>query len=228
MIALDRPAELIRRADAGEVCFPHPRAIGLDGATPVRTDSDLLLKRLLSERAAQVLEAWLDRTLAIYADQYGRFVKANRDRFANPVGAILREGLESLWEALLEGADAERCRAALAPIIRVKAVQEAPPSQALAFVPVLKDVVADILRDRVREERAREAFRAFEARIDRLTLLAFDLYAECREKIFALRVNELKRNTARLPGRPGRKRAASGEPSPQRRAACETQEGNCL
>lgn len=164
---------------------------------------DCALKDLLSARRAKICEVWLDRTLAVYSDEYGRFVKANRDPFANPVGAILKEGLEGLFGALLEDAGAEAYRAALAPIARVRAVQEAPPSKALSFVAQLKDVVREVLSGELRAEKVREGLSVLEARIDAAMLAAFDAYADCRERIFQLRVNELKRNTAQLLKRSG-------------------------
>ena len=33
---------------------------------------------------------------------------------------------------------------------------------------------------------------SFEAQIDNLTFLSFDIYMKCRERIFELRVNEIK------------------------------------
>lgn len=187
------------------------------------------LKLLLSEYRAAVCEAWLDRALAIYSNEYGGFVRGRQNPFANPVGAILKEGLASLFDALVDGADAERCRAALTPVIRIRAVQDAPPSQALAFVPLLKDVVRKILHKEMQDEKTREAVSDFEARIDQAALLAFDIYSECREKIFELRVNELKRNTVRLLSRPGAPAASSDEKAiqPRCRAARESEKGHC-
>jgi len=152
---------------------------------------------VLAERKAAVCKAWLEQSLAAYPDAYAKFIRTRGDRFANPVGAIFKEGLASVFDALLDEADAERCRAALAPVIRVRAVQEGRPSEALAFVPLLKSVIREIFPDRLRDAEAREALSALDGRIDRLTLLAFDVYVECRERIFELRVNEAKRSMAR-------------------------------
>lgn len=186
---------------------------------------DLSLKVFLAERKVAVCKAWLDEALAIYSDEYAKFIRESPDPFANPVGAIFKEGLESLFEALLDGADTERCRAALARVVRIRAVQDVPPSQALAFVPLLKSVVRQILHEQMQDEKTREAMSAFEAQIDRLALLAFDLYMECREKIFEIRINEIKRNTARLLERA----TTSSEKVTQLqgRGTCQPPEGRC-
>jgi hypothetical protein len=183
------------------------------------------VNQFLSEHRKAVGKAWLDRTLALYSAEYGQFVRNNPDPFANPVGAILKEGIDGLLAALFEEADTERCRAALLPVVRLRAVQEAPPSQALAFVPLLKDVVRETLQDKGRGEEMGGALPAFDGRVDRLTLLAFDVYSECRERIFELRVNELKRSTARLLRPRGRRDEDDG--GPQCRSACDSDKGCC-
>lgn len=173
-------------------------------------------------------EVWLERTLRAYSPEYARFVMGNQDPFANPVAGILRDGLSELFEALLDDADLERCRRALDPIVRLKAVQEAPPSEALAFVPMLKEIVREEFGKQTENDEARCALLDLDARIDNVVLLAFDLYSECREKIFQIRVNELKRNTAGLVRRGGRL-----QPGPDQAdeascsATCQSDEGCC-
>jgi hypothetical protein len=39
---------------------------------------------------------------------------------------------------------------------------------------------------------------AFENRIDDIALLAFDIYSQCRQKIYEIRVNEVKNQLGRL------------------------------
>jgi hypothetical protein len=41
-------------------------------------------------------------------------------------------------------------------------------------------------------------FNDFDSRVDALALKTFDLYMNCREKVYELKTNELKRNTSRL------------------------------
>jgi hypothetical protein len=164
----------------------------------VKREQDISWERLLRERAPTVCRNWLDKALLVYSNAYRQFAGNHPDTFANPAGMILKEGLAALFEALVEGAEPERCRAALTPVIRLRAVQEMPPSQALAFVTQLKSVVREVLGDRMREGDWPDALLAFEAQIDQAALWAFDIYSECREKIFELRVNEMKRNRGHL------------------------------
>ena len=156
------------------------------------------LKLRLAEHKEAVVRAWFDQSVAIYSDAYAKSLRENADPFANPVGAILKEGLARLFDALRDGANRETCRAALGPIVRVRAVQDVLPSQALAFIPLLKSIARQTLREPLQDAPADEAWLAFDIRIDEATLLAFDLYAECRQKISELGVNEARRNVAGL------------------------------
>jgi hypothetical protein len=79
---------------------------------------------------------------------------------------------------------------ALDRIIRIRAVQELTPSQALAFILDLKQVVGEVAG-----EAAADELRAFEQRVDQLVLTAFDVYSECREQISSIRINEIRKRS---------------------------------
>ena len=77
-------------------------------------------------------------------------------------------------------------------IIRIRSVQDFSPSEALAFIFTLKQAVRGVFKKEIKEKRFREELERFESRIDRLALLAFDTYVQCREKLYELRVKEVK------------------------------------
>lgn len=89
--------------------------------------------------------------------------------------------------------DLEKVSSVLDSIIRIRAVQDVTPSQALAFVFRLKKVL--------REEEGTAPsgeIDALESRIDAIALISFDLFMKCREKIYDLKANELRNMTFRL------------------------------
>lgn len=144
------------------------------------------------------MERWFDVALETYPADSSSFLRNKKRQFANPVGHTIFEGLEHILDELLkeQGLDIDRISPALDNIIRIRAVQDTTPSQALVFVFRLKK----ILRDEV--ERAEVAhpkdIEILEARIDMIALTAFDLYVKCREKIYELKANELRNMTFRL------------------------------
>jgi hypothetical protein len=144
----------------------------------------------LAERKAAILAEWLDQTLASYPQPAGRFLAEEKDRFRNPVGHTLREGLGCLLEELLGGMDPARLHEALERVVRVRAVQDFTPGEALAFLPALKGILR---RPPGGPPPEADALAELEARIDRVLLLAFDAYVRCREQIAEIKLAEIRR-----------------------------------
>jgi hypothetical protein len=162
------------------------------------------LRDLLRKRKTAVTENWLDRTLATYPSRTSAFLKQTKDRFANPVGHALTSGITAVFDDLLEGFEdagvvsAERYCSHLDDIIKIRSVQEFAPSQAVSFVFLLKEAVREELQEELRDVELSVELARFEARIDQLALFSFDIYTKRREKLYELRVNEIKRTGFRL------------------------------
>ncbi len=77
-------------------------------------------------------------------------------------------------------------------IIKVRAVQNFLPSDAAGFILSLKNIIRKELGPEIRDEKLFDDFREIEAEIDKTALIAFDLFMEAREKIFQLRIQEIK------------------------------------
>ena len=74
------------------------------------------------------------------------------------------------------------------PLVRIRAVQNFSPSQATSFILSLKKVVITHLQKELNDIQIFNEFLQFESKIDTLILIAFDIYVECREKIYELKV----------------------------------------
>ena len=83
-------------------------------------------------------------------------------------------------------------------IVRIRAVQDFAPSQAVSFIFVLKGVVRGELKNELLENRFSEELAAFDSAVDVLALFAFDIYMKCREKIYELKAKEATNMTFRL------------------------------
>jgi hypothetical protein len=160
----------------------------------------------LTDRREAIVDRWRALALEIYPQRASAFIAGERDRFQNPVGHAMGESLTDLYDGLVARAPAEEMRQALDRIVRIRAVQDLPPSEAVGFVFLLKQAIRDVtgVADAGPLSRLHE-------RIDRLALEAFDLFVHCREKIYDLRVREirdrgltlLERRQARDAGRSG-------------------------
>jgi hypothetical protein len=124
-----------------------------------------------------------------YPQDTARFLAAGADPFANPVGHTIREGLGRLYDGLAADVTHADLCAAIDGIVRIRAVQEFAPSAAVGFVYALKGILREELTS-VGLDAAGHA--AIEGGVDRLALAAFDAYMKCREKIFEIRVREIR------------------------------------
>jgi hypothetical protein len=154
-----------------------------------------MLHELIRQRRDAIVSAWFDHIVDGYPSETARFLRTRTDRFDNPMGHALREGLGSLVDATIEARDMEATWAALDRIIRIRAVQEIQPSAAVAFVLDLKRVVRGVVPDDAGDTAD---LRAVEDRIDQLALLAFDVYAVCREDVSRIRVEAIRNRSMKV------------------------------
>jgi hypothetical protein len=157
------------------------------------------LRRLLQERKIAIVKSWFDAVTEAYPDDTSRFLKKRKDQFTNPVGYTISDGLEHLFDALLQGMLEDKVSAFLDSIIRIRAVQDFTPSEAVAFIFRLKKVIRQKLGDDIlKQQGVPEELSTFDSAIDDLALYAFDIYMKCREKIYELKANEARNMTFRL------------------------------
>lgn len=150
------------------------------------------LKTLLEKNRAAILKKWFNAFASTYPLNTSQFLKSQNDRFANPVGITVSEGLNSLFSQLVTEPDVDRMREYLDPMIRIRAIQDFTPSQATAFILSLKSIIRDTLKKQIEKSDSETKLPELDMKIDRLLLLAFDIYMECREKIYDLKANEEK------------------------------------
>ena len=159
---------------------------------------DIKLKDLLERKKSAILKRWFDAIIETYPTDISGFMKKQKDQFANPVGYAVSQGIESILEALMEGKDLAEGSPFLDNIIKVRAIQDFTPSKAMSFVFLLKKVVREELEKEIRQSQISEALLEFESVVDDLALLSFDKYIKCREQIYKLKTDELKRMTFTL------------------------------
>jgi len=147
------------------------------------------LNEALAARRGAVLERWFQAVLATYPEETARFLAGGADPFANPVGHTVRRGLERLYDRFVAAVPSSELSAALDGIVRIRAVQEFTPSAAVGFVYTLRAILREELADAALDTAAQVAL---ENGVDRLALVAFDAYMQCREKIFEIRVREIR------------------------------------
>ena len=149
-----------------------------------------------------LVDRWVNRFFASYPLDSKGFMRTNRDRFANPVGETTRIAAAVLFDAVIgKEADAETVKTALHDLVWVRAVQDMPPSKAVGALYLLKDVLRGAILPECQKPGHAGAsilneYLAMESRVDTLGLMALDMYSEARERVFRIRVEEVKRSQA--------------------------------
>src|SRR5665648_255213 len=156
------------------------------------------LSTLLSQKKAAILGRWLNMIYDSYPPETAIFLRKEKNRFDNPAGYRISEGLEGLYGVLLQEMERDQVLTCLDEIIRIRALQNFTPSQALAFIFLLKIVIRQELAEEIQKENLAAAMLDLESRIDGLALLGFDVYTKRREKIFEIKADEAKRRVSGL------------------------------
>jgi hypothetical protein len=146
------------------------------------------LRRLLEEKRETIVAGWFTELLAGFPVATAKVLAGQGNQFANPMGHHFKSGLVGIFDQLLKGGTREEIFPWLDQIIRIRAVQELSPSQAIAFIYRLKYVTRNQLAGVVGKEGiSAEELQQYEANVDNLALLAFDCYLNCREQLYQIR-----------------------------------------
>ncbi|MBA4371580.1 MAG: hypothetical protein C0402_01820 [Thermodesulfovibrio sp.] len=156
------------------------------------------LSTLLSDKRSLILGSWCDAVISGYPHDTSNFLRKNENRFANPVGHTIQDSFGHILDALLNNAAPEVSTVYLDNIIRIRAVQDFSPSQAVSFIFILKKVVRDVLAQEKAAVPDPEELFLFNEQVDALALTSFEIYMQCREKLYDIKANEIKNMTYRL------------------------------
>jgi hypothetical protein len=164
----------------------------------------------LAVKQDAIVDKWFARVIDTYPAETARFLRRQTDPFANPVGQTTFQNLGALVAMLDSDWNPEKARAALDPIMRIRAIQDFSPAQATGFVFDLKQVIRGMMSSPM-DPRGIENLVALDQRIDELILIAFDIFMHCREKIYELKANEMKNTTYKAFAKAGLIKEAADE-----------------
>lgn len=144
----------------------------------------------------KIVDRWVEYTLSTYASS--EFFSRERDKFSNPIGGSVREALDKLFLLLTKGAESTEFKGPVDQLIRLRAVQDFTPSQAVAPLNAVKHITREVLAaDKERAVFVKDLY-DFEFAVDLAVLAAFDIYMESRERLYNVRLNEIKSGTSIL------------------------------
>lgn len=155
----------------------------------------MILESILAKHRSTIVKKWFELVIGTYPQDASRFLQNQKDPFANPVGRNTLNGLEGLVDSLFKEGNRDSLLSFLDQIIRMRAVQAFSPSEAISFIFSLKDIVREFIDPSPTDQGFMDEWLSFESKIDQLALIAFDVYTQCREKMYEIRVNEVRRTS---------------------------------
>ena len=149
------------------------------------------LQELLNKKKEDLLSDWEDVILGQYKPETFRIFKKQKNPIANPVGHKINVGLAELYEVICDESDDEVETPMLTQLLKVRAVQPISASEAVSFLFAIKDLVEKECQKEGMDTLYKE-FLAFCARVDAVALAAFDIFTNCRQAVYQVRMNEFK------------------------------------
>ncbi|GAB5047277.1 RsbRD N-terminal domain-containing protein [Thermodesulfovibrio sp. TK110] len=147
----------------------------------------MTINNLLSKKKESIVEKSFNLTISTYPENTQVFFKDKKKQFTNPVGYTIYQGIQDIIDKLINDESLDSFIPPLEEIIKIRAVQDFTPSQAVGFIFLIKKTIYDELRKHIEPEKLLE----FLAQIDSLALVAFDIFMKYREKIYDIKAKEL-------------------------------------
>ena len=147
----------------------------------------------------QILVKWNAAILATYPLDMTGFARTQEDRFRNPGGHAIRLALEEVYTAVSGGLSSERLlRGSLEMFVKLRAVQDFTPVQALGVVYLLKPLLRERVLPACLQDGLLDEYLEAEYRLDTAAILVCDIYVASRERVLEERIGEIKRQHAQL------------------------------
>ncbi|MDH5655173.1 MAG: RsbRD N-terminal domain-containing protein [Spirochaetia bacterium] len=149
----------------------------------------------LKEKKPKIFEEW--KKVSLLPFQEGSTFYKNTGQFSNPVAWTTEKELNNIYDALTGLLDEKSVDRAIDGIVRIRAVQEASPSDSIQFLSNFKTVLKNQFKDfeslklKSGETISMDEFSDMISGIDRLIYRAFDLYMSCREQLFKIKLDQI-------------------------------------
>lgn len=146
---------------------------------------------IVRQNKSEYINKWFQAVIKTYPSETAKFLFENKDTFANPVGSNIFKGIEGLFNELIrETMNKESILTYLDPIIRIRAVQDFTPLQTVAIIFALKPILREMLEKKCTDLALCNELFELSLRIDTIGMMGFDIYVQCKEKLYAIRANQ--------------------------------------
>jgi hypothetical protein len=151
-----------------------------------------MIRDLIIKNKTSIVNNWIKSVYETYPSETSNFLKDQKNRFSNPVGYSISQCGEKILDELTGDFNLQQIRPLLQDLIKIRAVQDFSPSHAIGIIFFLKNSIDTILGNEIKNKDFCNELMSVNSQIDQIVLSAFDLYMEAREKLFQIRVAEIK------------------------------------
>jgi len=151
-----------------------------------------MIREILNKKKSLIVRSWTELIFNSYPAEAANFLVSKKNQFSNPIGYTVTTNAEKIFDELITDCDFEKIKLLLDDIIKIRAVQNFSPSQAVNFLLDLKKAIRDECKTELSDKNFSDALSDFELLIDKMLIIGFELYMEAREKVFKIRINEIK------------------------------------
>lgn len=152
-----------------------------------------------------VLEKWYNSVIDTYPIDSSKLFLGIKDKFANPVGHSFEKVLPEIYDNILNSGKPAVIKESLEEIIRLRAVQNFSPGNAIGFLFLLKNIVRELIANEDDFEIGFNELLKFESSIDVTVSYSFDIYMNMKEKLFEIKANETRATFGKMVDRLNRK-----------------------
>ena len=143
------------------------------------------LAKLLATRRDAVVEAWWEKVLELYDERARNLLRRNEDPFTNPLRSTFVSAMERIVDCMAAGQDIDTARDAIREVVKLRAIQDVSPGEALDSFLVFRKALKEVAKDSW-DEVADEAVGAQDA----LVRLAADEYLGAQKLILDIKYRE--------------------------------------
>jgi hypothetical protein len=185
----------MRQSGQGKLSPAHrtlnPKAVWMN-----RNDAFAELCRTEQEA---ILAKWSEAVFSAYPLDMTGFSRTKEDQFRNPGGHAVHLALEEIYASVSGRLSSEKLlRDSLEMFVKLRAVQNFTPVQALGVVYLLKPLLRERVLPACLQNGLLDEYLEAESRLDTAALLACDLYMASRERVFEARIGEIKRQHTQI------------------------------
>jgi len=149
--------------------------------------------RYIASHRDEILMALMEGLYEPYSPEAATSFRRKVDPFENPIGSTFGRSASIIADGMAAGMPPRAFRQTFDDMIRIRAVQGISPSEVMSFLFAVRKALAAGTAGSGDDSLQASDIAEINEWIDCAIALCMDIYMECRENIFNLKVMELKK-----------------------------------